>query len=317
MPRFRDHPLSTALGAGVLTGAAALTYAAGYEVRAFTLRRVEVACLPAGHRPLRVLHISDLHMTPSQHRKQAWLRSLARLDPDLVVVTGDNLAHLAAVPVVLDGMTDLLGRPGVFVFGSNDYYSPQLRNPLKYLTRDDGKRNTDTPKLPFENLRKGFLDGGWLDLNNDRGRLDVAGTSIAFTGVDDPHLRLDDLSTVQPAPYDVDLRVGVTHAPYLRVLDAFAAQGYELSFAGHTHGGQVCLPFYGTLVTNCDIDRTRAKGLHRHPADSAPDDAGSTWLHVSAGAGTSPYAPIRFCCRPEASLVTLQPVTAGVLADVA
>lgn len=305
------------LGAGVATGALGLGYAAGIEVRSFALRHVEIACLPDGHRALRVLHVSDLHLTPYQHRKRRWLASLAALEPDLVVVTGDNLAHRDSVPVVLDGLGALLHRPGVFVFGSNDYFSPMPRNPLNYLRRDSGWRNTSTPKLPFEDLRRGFLAGGWLDLNNAGGRLEVGGTSIAFAGVDDPHLRLDDLSTVGPAPYDVDLRMGVAHAPYLRVLDAFAERGYEVTFAGHTHGGQVCLPFYGALVTNCDLDRGRAKGLHRHPADSVPGQDGSTWLHVSAGAGTSPYTPIRFCCRPEATLASLTPLTSAVLAPAA
>ena len=62
---------------------------------------------------------------------------------------------------------------------------------------------------------------------------------------------------------------------------------------------------WGALVTNCDLEPARAKGLHRHPADSRPGDPGSSWLHVSAGLGTSPYAPVRFACRPEATLLTL------------
>ena len=75
--------------------------------------------------------------------------------------------------------------------------------------------------------------------------------------------------------------------------------------AGHTHGGQVCLPGGRALVTNCDLEPARVKGLHRHPADSVPDEPGSSWLHVSAGLGTSPYAQVRLSCRPEATLLTL------------
>jgi predicted MPP superfamily phosphohydrolase len=131
---------------------------------------------------------------------------------------------------------------------------------------------------------------------------------FAFAGVDDPHLGYDDLGAVsgQADPH-ADVRLGVAHAPYLRVLDQFAADGYDTIFAGHTHGGQVCLPGYGALVTNCDLENARAKGLHRHPADSRDGDPGSTWLHVSAGVGTSPYARIRVACRPEATLLTLVP----------
>lgn len=289
-------------------GAATLAWSAGVEVRAFVVRRVEARVLPPGHRPLRVLHLSDLHLTPSQRRKRAWLASLAALEPDLVVDTGDNLAHRDAVDPVLEGLGGLLDRPGAFVMGSNDYFAPTARNPLWYLFPDDGRRQTHTPQLPHRELRAALTDHGWLDLTNTSARLQLGDTSIALVGVDDPHLEYDDLPAVAgAAPADVDLRIGVTHAPYLRVLDQYAADGYELVLAGHTHGGQVCLPFKGALVTNCDLEPARAKGLHRHPAASRPDDPGTSWLHVSAGAGTSPYAPVRLCCRPEATLLTLLP----------
>ncbi len=300
--------LGWGVGAGTVAGLGTLAYSAGIEVRHFVVRRVEVPVLPPGRRPIKVLHLSDLHLTPSQGVKRRWLRSLAELEPDLVVNTGDNLSHQDSVQPLLEGFGALLEVPGVFVFGSNDYFAPKPRNPLWYLFPDDGTRQTATPKLPWRDLRAAFEARGWTDLTNTSARLEVTGTSFAFVGVDDPHLEYDDLASVAgPAPVDVDVRVGVAHAPYLRVLDQYARDGYDLVFAGHTHGGQVCLPIKGALVTNCDLDTGRAKGLHRHPARSLPGEPGSSWLHVSAGAGTSPYAPIRLCCRPEATLLTLVP----------
>lgn len=282
--------------AGALTGAGVTAYALA-EARAYTLRRVTVAVLPPGSPELRVLHLSDVHMTPGQTRKQAWLRDLADLRPDLVVDTGDNLAHRDVVPVVLDSLGPLLDVPGVFVLGSNDYFEPTLRNPFKYLLPDDGKRHTNVPELPWRELRDALTGAGWADLTNAKAALDVRGLRLAFAGVDDPHLGYDRLDEVAgPADPEADLRMGVAHAPYLRVLDRFAADGYDAILAGHTHGGQVCLPGFGALTTNCDIEPARAKGLHRHQ---------SSWLHVSAGLGTSPYARIRVACRPEATLLTL------------
>ena len=308
LPAVRRVALRTTATGAVAgaVGAAALTAYALAEARAYTLRRVTVPLLPAGSRDLRVLHLSDIHMTPGQTRKQQWLRQLAGLDPDLVVNTGDNLSHRGSVPVVLDALGPLVSAPGVFVFGSNDYFSPTLRNPLRYLLPDDGTRHTDSAQLPWRDLGQQLTARGWVDLTNTRTTVEVRGLRIAFAGVDDPHLGYDRLDLVAgPADPDADLRLGVAHAPYLRVLDRFAADGYDAILAGHTHGGQVCVPGVGALTTNCDLEPERVKGLHRHPASSAPGDPGSAWLHVSAGLGTSPYARIRVACRPEATLLTL------------
>ena len=299
-------PMARVLATGGVAAGAGLTAYAVWETRAFRLRDVTIPLLPPGQPSLRVLHLSDIHLTPGQKRKQDWLAGLCALDPDLVVNTGDNIAHPDSISRLRDALGPLLDLPGVFVLGSNDYYSPTLRNPLRYLLPDNGKRHTNSVLLPWRELTDVFTGSGWLDLTNQRASLKVEGTTFSFAGVDDPHLcydRLDDVAG--PADPDADVRLGVAHAPYLRVLDQFAADGYDAILAGHTHGGQVCVPGIGALTTNCDLEPARAKGLHRHPAHSRPGDPGSAWLHVSAGLGTSPYAQVRVACRPEATLLTL------------
>jgi predicted MPP superfamily phosphohydrolase len=291
---------TTTLGLAA-AGLLALGYAAAIERRAFVLRRVEIPVLPPGSRPLRVLHISDAHLTPSQKAKQRWLRRLADLEPDFVINTGDNIAHRDSVPVVLRSYGELLDMPGVFVFGSNDYYAPIVKNPFRYF-RPKRTEKRFGEKLPWDELRDAFVERGWVDLTNQHGELVVRGQRLAFVGVDDPHLKYDDLAAVAgPADRTADLAIGIAHAPYMRVLDQWNRDGYPLIFAGHTHGGQLRVPGYGALVTNCDLDRKRARGLHHHQVGTHQP----SWLHVSAGLGTSPFAPIRFACRPEATLVTL------------
>jgi predicted MPP superfamily phosphohydrolase len=295
--------LQTLIPVTATVGAAAIGYAALVERNWFALRRFEIPVVPPGKEPLRVLHISDAHLTPGRQRLMSWIRSLNDLDPHLVVNTGDSIAHPQSVRHFLDSLGPLLDRPGVFVLGSNDLFAPELGNPALYLRGPSSRRRKKKgPDLPWEKLRDGMAEAGWLDLNNRRGRLTAGGLDIALAGVHDSHIKRDRYAQVAgPADLGADLRVGVMHTPEPRLLDQFAADGYELLLAGHTHGGQLCLPWYGALVTNCGLDRERARGLHRHPAD------GQAWLHVSAGLGTSPRAPARFACRPEASLLTLVP----------
>jgi uncharacterized protein len=296
----------TMIGKGLLgvaaLGASCLAYAGLYEVNAFHLRRFTVPVLPDGARPIRVLRVSDLHMTLAARARQRWLSTLGALEPDLVINTGDNLAHHGAVPVVLDSFGQLLDRPGVYVWGANDYYPPKFRNPLRYFLGPSRMKRLPERTLPWQDLGRGFKEAGWIDLTHTRASLQIKGVRIGFRGTDDAHIDQDRYADVA-GPIDreeIDLAIGVTHAPYRRVLDAMTADGHDLILAGHTHGGQVCVPFYGALVTNCDLETRRAKGLSQHSADGR-----TAWLHVSAGVGTSPYAPIRFACPPEATLLNL------------
>ncbi|MFC9733079.1 metallophosphoesterase [Streptomyces roseolus] len=301
-------PLKITAGVAA-TAAAGLVYAAGFEARSFRLRRVTVPVLPPGMDDLRVLQVSDVHMVCGQDKKRAWLQKLAGLRPDFVVNTGDNLSDTEAVPELLDALGPLMEFPGVYVFGSNDYYGPRFRNPARYLLEKVQGRhglNGNKPVVgavhnPWEGIKDAFDAAGWVDLTNTRGRLKLPQADLAFTGLDDPHIKRDRYEKVAGGPEkSADFSLGIVHAPYLRALDAFTADGYELVLAGHTHGGQLCVPFYGALVTNCDLDTDRVKGLSTHTAGGR-----TSYLHVSAGCGTNRFTPVRFACPPEATLLTL------------
>jgi uncharacterized protein len=295
-----------ALTFAALAGGAALGYSSVLERNWFALRRFEIPVLPAGTEPVRVLHISDMHLTPGRHRLLSWLRSLDALAPDLVVNTGDSIAHEHAVQPLLEALGPLLDRPGVFVYGSNDLYSPIPANPFRYLWDTSAhKHSRHVPDLPWTELGAGMAAAGWMDANNARGRVKAGGLDIEVGGVNDSHIGRDHYEDIAgPTDPTADLRLGIMHSPEPRIMDQFMADGYDLLLAGHTHGGQVRLPGYGTLVTNCGIEPGRASGLHRHPVEGEPD---RPWLHVSAGLGTSPWTPVRFACRPEATLLTLVP----------
>ncbi len=292
--------------------AAAAVYGALIERRAYRVRREVVPVLSPGADPIRVLHLSDLHLAPWQREKVAWVRSLADLKPDLVINTGDSLGHPDALPALAEALSAFDGVPGAFVHGSNDYFAPTPKNPLGYLTGPSKGETATAERLDIDGL-EALLHGrlGWVPLNNAVGQLTVNGSILDLMGTNDAHRgwdRLDRLPGLMDALRELDdddtddpsVVIGVTHAPYQRVLNAFTTQRADVIFAGHTHGGQVCVPGLGALVTNCDLPRDRARGLsvwhHAHQA---------SYLNVSAGIGTSIYAPIRFACPPEAALVTL------------
>lgn len=289
--------LLTILAIGLL----AFAWGAFVERIRFTVVREELPILSRGSAPIRILHISDLHLAPWQKRKLAWIAKLSELEPDLVIDTGDNLGHRDAIRPALTALENLMKVKGVFVNGSNDYHAPEIRNPLAYLRKPSSPTHKEV--LPTTRMTDVFEARGWLNLNNRSGSLTVSGTRIGFLGLDDPHDELAWYETLDQQRSDIgqpDIIVGVAHAPYLKVINEFGERGANLVFAGHTHGGQVCLPGYGALITNCDLPAKFAKGLSEHNVGKA-----KVWLNVCAGLGTSIFAPVRFFCKPEVRLLTL------------
>ncbi|MGW9020942.1 metallophosphoesterase [Leucobacter chromiiresistens] len=320
------HP---ARSTAAVLGAAAvgvLTWSTLIERRLFTLRRYTLPVLPESRTPVRVLQLSDLHLAPWQAQKVDWVRSLAELRPDLVVLTGDLMGHREALPALLHALRPVVeGTPTVFVHGSNDYYGPLFKNPLKYLV-ESSRRSTRTPDLDNAAITRGLTNLGAIDLNNSAAQLTIRGTRFECIGLNDPHIGYDDADrmraaaarTFSEAPAKAggamdgaaddaaaadaaSVRLGVVHAPYQEALGALLTAGSDVMLAGHTHGGQVRVPGVGALTANCDLPTEQARGL------SVWFDAHrAAFLNVSAGLGNSIYAPVRFACRPEASLLTLE-----------
>jgi predicted MPP superfamily phosphohydrolase len=301
---------ASALGAAAALGVGAFAWGSVIERNRFMLRREYLAVLEPGSKPLTILQLADAHMAPWQSAKQDWIGSLAALEPDLVVDTGDNLGHVDGLEGIRRAFEPFAGIPGVYVHGSNDYYGPVLKNPFNYFLprRQHAYYPADLDTTALESFFDDSL--GWTNVNNTARALTVGDTNVEFFGVSDAHRNWDRLDLLPGAIDEMrededrqsrtTVTIGVTHAPYRRVLDAFVTYGAQVIIAGHTHGGQVRIPGFPALVTNCDIPRDQAQGL-------------STWVHagraaalnVSAGIGTSIYAPVRFACPPEAVLLTL------------
>jgi predicted MPP superfamily phosphohydrolase len=278
----------------LVAGLGIAAYAILVERRWYRLGRYRLDILPAAGSGLDVLHLSDLHLTRRDRRMASFLESLPRAD--LTVITGDILGEPEAVEFTTRVLRQARGRHGsVFVLGSNDLYAPRPMNYLRYFVPIRFRRRRFGRRGRAHDLVRALERDGWVHLRNRKYEGRSNGVAMELVGLDDPHIHRSDIR-VAPRARGEAFGLAVVHSP--DPAPELAALGYDLVVSGHTHGGQVRLPFVGALVTNCSIPPRLARGLSR---------LGGSFLHVSPGLGTSKFAPFRFLCRPEATLLELRP----------
>jgi uncharacterized protein len=280
-------------------GAACVAYGTLVERRWYRVRRVTVPGVLRRPGRLRILQVADLHLVPGQEHRIRFLASLAGLGHDLVVASGDLLGAPDAEVLTADALAPLTaaGQPGLAVLGSNDFYAPVRKSPFSYFTRP--QRRTFGIPLDTDRLVARLEHHGYETVVDATTTVRTPVGEIAVGGLHDPHLpwtRLPGPGVVAPPTEDAVLNLGLVHAPYVAALDLLVDAGHDLLLAGHTHGGQVRLPGIGALTANCDVPLDQARGLSRWQGRP---------LHVSPGLGHSRYAPFRFACRPEATVLDL------------
>ncbi|MEX2328296.1 MAG: metallophosphoesterase [Nitriliruptoraceae bacterium] len=293
-------PAMRVTAAVLAAGVGCVAYGTFVERRWYALRRVTVPGVLRGGGRLRILHVSDVHLVPGQDHRVRFLEELSGEDHDLVVATGDLMGAAEAADATVAALAPLTreGRPGLVVLGSNDLYGPVVKSPLSYFLPP--RRRAHGARLDTQRMIDGLAAHGYRTLCNEAVTLDTPAGTVVAGGIDDPHLDTTVMPTADevagPPVDDAVLRLGLVHAPYLEALDVLVEAGHDLLMAGHTHGGQVRLPPIGALVGNCDLPLDQVRGLSRYR---------DRWLHVSAGLGHSRYAPFRFACRPEATILDL------------
>ena len=253
-------------------------------------------CSQPGSAPLRILHISDLHITPNQRRKHQFVRDLAELRPDLVVNTGDTISHARAIPAIMRSLDPLFAFPGVFVPGNNDYYVPRLKNPFRYFVRRHERIRG--PRLPWAELAAAMEASGWVDLTHVRAVVKAGDVEVALAGTDDSHLKRARYSLIAgPADPAAAVRIGVTHSPEPALLRSFAETATtwyspDTRTAGRS-GSRSAQRSSPTAASTCVVPAGCTNGTIR---------CGSTCAPASV---PGPIRPLRIACRPEASLLTL------------
>lgn len=258
------------------------------EARRLHLTRVEVpvADLPAVLDGFEIIHISDLHLKRYGPYEQTLLRAVRPLSARVVAVTGDFLGGphgaQALIPLLME-----LGRERIVlaVLGNGDY-SPQVNT--QALIRD-------------------LARSGVRVLVNDAHVVSHRGRSLRFVGVDDPHTGRADVehafASLPPQSGEKEPVIVLAHSP--DIFPEVKKAGADLVLAGHTHGGQVCLPGGFPIATNSKTGRRYARGL-------VAEDG--THMFVTRGIGTS-NVDLRLFCPPEIALIRLRRAPGAETAD--
>lgn len=259
-------------------------YVTHIEPERLVLRKVRIET-PKLKQAVRILHISDIQAgSIGEYEKEVFAR-IAELDPDLILNTGDYLQEVPPVtfesewPKLVDLFRSVEPKYGIYgVFGDTEL---------------------ELYRVPEESLEPlELLSSRTVEIDTGSGILSVHGLSLYQSNKGEWAQRTVDQWLEQSE--DVEFRILMGHSPDYAM--GMAEEPIDLCLAGHTHGGQVRLPFYGPLTTYSEVPKDWARGFRR---------IGIPYLNVSAGAGSNRHdglPPIRFNCPTEMTLIELVPL---------
>ncbi len=278
------------LAAGLLC----VAYGVFVEHRWYRRADYRLPILPGGARPLTLLHVSDLHFLRRDDAKARFLASLPQAD--VTIATGDLVGEPEAVETAVDALSGVRGRiASYFVLGSNDLFAPRRLNPAAYFF-PQRRRPTGRPGRARDLVRLLEADG-WTHLDNVKTTLSNDGVRFEVVGLGDAHIYRHDLR-VAPRSDPAAFGLAIAHSP--DPAPELAALGYDLIVTGHTHGGQVRIPFRPRWIPLKLVDTSRIYEDGWLEEESA---AGNR-LYVNRGLGFSGI-PVRIGCPPEVTLFTL------------
>src|SRR5689334_9353429 len=265
--KWFDILFLTASGIGILC----ILYGRLVEPFRLSITRVEIraAKLPFVTPPIRIVQLSDIHSDPTPRLERKIPAAVAAEKPDVIVFTGDAINSVGGLPVFRQLMSEL------------SQIAPT------YAVRG----NWDVAYWSGVKLYEGT---GVRELNGQASRIEIRGTPIWIGGLADGNAGA--LSMMLGVPR-TEVSVLLYHRPEL--LAEAARERVDLYLSGHTHGGQVALPFYGAIITLSKFGKRYEAGLYRE---------GNTAMYVNRGIGMEGFAPrVRFWSPPEITVFTIKP----------
>lgn len=231
---------------------------------------------------VRLLHISDFHINQMGRHEYKVLELINKLSSDIIFITGDYFDYAGHTKGAIEFMDQLRAPQGVFgILGNVDYKNPKNAEMLY-----ERYRMGPEPRKTFTMLK------------NEMIFLNLAGTPIRVIGIDDPIIYKSTEEydkAILPLFEAINEELPtllLTHRP--DIFSLAQEKGVNFTLCGHTHGGQMRLPFSLQFYNQSQACKTYNRGLYR---------IGDMLMHVSPGIGTSDI-PMRFLCRPEETLFT-------------
>jgi predicted MPP superfamily phosphohydrolase len=281
--------LLTAAGSALLGGAALYLYASKVEARNYRLERVRVST--PKRVGLRVLHLSDLHLSFPESHKIDFLEQITDDDFDMIVFTGDIFENYTGTQYAKNLIARRPRLGAYAVLGNHDYYAyTWFHKTFGRLNRSYRHPKHKRDVMPMINA---LQESGITVLRNSA-RL-FESEKICLVGIDYPGITPEELRALTAQANPDWLVVSLLHLP--RRLHQLPQAGVDIAFAGHTHGGQVRLPGIGALITDSELHRREASGLVQRD---------NTVIHVSRGLGADPKTNFRLFCPPAATIIEIE-----------
>lgn len=253
----------------------------------YRLRRIKVRGQKKIRKPITILHLSDIHFVKKAGSKRHFFQRLSMLNPDLIFLTGDIIDNDEGIDTAVRMISGLRARYGTFlVLGNHEYYNYYMTDNLRYhlgLGKTTPHRN-NVSRFISEMKRIGVHV-----LVNESIKLEVHGNPVLIGGTDDPVTQRIDFEQALRGLSPETLNILLIH--HLDGLLKLSHHGVDLVFGGHTHGGQIRIPFLGPVICETKLPRRYVEGLHTYQ--------GMT-VFVSRGMGATRTIFPRLACRPEA-----------------
>ncbi len=267
-------------------------YAYVVETKSYEVHNLKLPIDCAG---FDILHISDLHLcSPESHKLDFLQKVSADANIDLVFLTGDVFENYSGLPYINKILSRKPNIGAYAVLGNHDYYD------YKWINKTLGKifKHLKHPKRyrDITPMLEALQGAGFKVLRNEVELLPKH--KLAIIGIDYPTISSEKFGELVTCIPDNYLKIVLFHIPLN--LSNIVKHGIDVAFGGHTHGGQIKLPFIGAIFTDSELTRKNASGLFQIQ---------NTYFHISNGAGCDPKTNIRFLCKPSATILQVRDET--------